>query len=86
VGLLGLVYKRQERLIFFPEPLPADFPLVMPDVEDVRIRVDGATLSALHLKLPQPKGVVFFLHGNAGIWPTGSPTRRFSGARTSTCS
>jgi hypothetical protein len=66
VGLLGLVYKRQERLIFFPEPLPADFPLVMPDVEDVRIRVDGATLSALHLKLLQPKGVVFFLHGNAG--------------------
>ena len=66
VGLLGLVYKRQERLIFFPEPLPADFPLVMPDVEDVRIDVDGATLSALHLKLRQPKGVVFFLHGNAG--------------------
>jgi pimeloyl-ACP methyl ester carboxylesterase len=66
LGLLGLVYLRQEKLIFFPEPLPADFPLAIPDVEQVLIRVDGATLLALHLKLPQPKGVVFFLHGNAG--------------------
>jgi len=66
LGLLGLVYLRQEKLIFFPEPLPADFPLAIPDVEQVLIRVDGATLMALHLKLPQPKGVVFFLHGNAG--------------------
>jgi pimeloyl-ACP methyl ester carboxylesterase len=66
LGLLGFVYLLQEKLLFFPEPLPADFPLVMPDVEHVQIRVDGATLSALHLKLPEPKGVVFFLHGNAG--------------------
>src|SRR6267378_4894014 len=66
LGLLGLVYLRQEKLIFFPEPLPADFPLAIPDVEQVLIRVDGATLLALHLKLPRPKGVVFFLHGNAG--------------------
>jgi len=66
VGLFAFVYVRQERLIFFPEPLPAEFPLVMPDVEEVAIPVDGARLSALHLKLPHPKGVVFFLHGNAG--------------------
>ncbi len=66
LGLFGFVYLRQEKLIFFPEPLPMDFPLVLPDVEQVLVHVDGATLSALHLKLPQPKGVVFFLHGNAG--------------------
>jgi hypothetical protein len=66
LGLLVLVYLRQEALIFFPERLPADYPLERPDVEQVWIRVDGARLSALHLKLPQPKGVVFFLHGNAG--------------------
>jgi uncharacterized protein len=66
LGLLGLVYVRQEKLIFFPEPLPLDFPLVLPQVEQVLVHVDGATLSALHLKLSQPKGVVFFLHGNAG--------------------
>jgi uncharacterized protein len=66
VAVFGLVYVRQEKLIFFPEALPMDFPLVLPQVEQVLVHVDGATLSALHLKLPQPKGVVFFLHGNAG--------------------
>jgi pimeloyl-ACP methyl ester carboxylesterase len=66
LGLLGLVYLRQEKLLFFPEPLPDDFPRAMPDFEPVSIRVEGATLFAVHLKLPQPKGVVFFLHGNAG--------------------
>jgi pimeloyl-ACP methyl ester carboxylesterase len=66
LGLLGLVYFRQEKLLFFPEPLPDDFSLGMPGFEQVPIRVDGATLFAVHLKLPQPKGVIFFLHGNAG--------------------
>ena len=66
LGLLGLVYFRQERLIFFPEPLAPDFRPALPDVEEVAIAVDGARLSALHLRLPRPKGVVFFLHGNAG--------------------
>jgi len=37
-----------------------------PDIHEVAIDVPGAWLSALHLKLPNPKGVVFFLHGNAG--------------------
>jgi len=35
-------------------------------VSELAIAVDGATLSALHLRLPDPKGVVFYLHGNAG--------------------
>jgi pimeloyl-ACP methyl ester carboxylesterase len=66
LGLVALVYLRQEALLFYPEPLPADEPFGLPDVEEVGIEVDGARLSALHLKLPHPKGVVFFLHGNAG--------------------
>ncbi|HEX4586219.1 MAG TPA: alpha/beta fold hydrolase [Burkholderiaceae bacterium] len=66
LGFFALVYLRQEAMIFFPEKLPPDYPLARPDVEQVWIRVDGAKLSALHLKLAQPKGVVFFLHGNAG--------------------
>jgi len=64
--LVALVYLRQEALIFQPEPLPADYAFGLPDVKEVRIQVDGATLSALHLQLLHPKGVVFFLHGNAG--------------------
>ena len=30
------------------------------------VNVPGARLHALHLRLPKPDGVVFFLHGNAG--------------------
>ncbi len=63
---LGWVYSQQERLIFQPEPLPADFRFSEPQAHEVSISVAGATLSALHLRLPNPKGVVFFLHGNGG--------------------
>lgn len=73
--LLAWVYLRQERLLFRPEPLAAAHEFGLPDVREVRIDVDGATLSALHLKLPQPRGVVFFLHGNNGnlaTWFTNS--------------
>jgi uncharacterized protein len=66
LGLVGLVYWRQESLLFAPEPLAADHVFRWPQVQELRIPVDGATLSALHLRLPDPKGVVFFLHGNAG--------------------
>ncbi len=66
VGLLVLVYLRQEALIFFPTRLPAGYDFALLGVEEVRVPVEGATLSALQLRLPQPKGVVFFLHGNAG--------------------
>ena len=66
---------RQESLLFYPIPLPPDYVFALPDVREVGVDVGGATLSALHLRLPEPKGVVFFLHGNAGnlsTWFTGS--------------
>ena len=57
----------QERLIFQPVPLPADHRFNLPtDVHEVGIDVPGARLHALHLRLPQPDGLVFYLHGNAG--------------------
>ena len=66
-GVLALLWWKQERLMFYPVPLPADYPLATaPDVHEVTVPVDGARLSVLHLRLPQPRGVVFFLHGNAG--------------------
>jgi len=65
-ALLALVYWRQEALLFQPERLPADYAFALPQVEEVSIAVDGASLSGLHLQLPQPKGLVFYLHGNAG--------------------
>jgi len=75
VALLGLAYWQQERLLFHPEVLAPAYEFAFPDVHEVHIDVDGATLSALHLKLPNPQGVVFFLHGNSGnlaTWFTNS--------------
>ena len=47
--------------------LPADHVLSTdPDVQEFTIDVPGAKLSAAHLRLPEPRGVVFFLHGNSG--------------------
>lgn len=66
LAVAGWFYWHQESRLFYPEPLPADYRFAIPGAEEVRIAVDGASLSALHLKLPAPKGVVFFLHGNNG--------------------
>ena len=66
-GLLGLLWWGQERLLFMPQRLPAQHRfMVDADVVETWVDVPGARLNALHLRLPQPQGVVFFLHGNAG--------------------
>ncbi|MFO1293137.1 MAG: alpha/beta fold hydrolase [Rubrivivax sp.] len=66
-ALLAALYLLQERVIFLPEPLPAqhrfDFGA---DVHERWIEVPGGRLNALHLKLPSARGIVFYLHGNAG--------------------
>lgn len=57
----------QERLLFKPVALAASTLLTSaPDTSEVTVPVDGARLSALHLKRDGAKGLVFFLHGNAG--------------------
>ena len=64
---IGWLWFRQERLLFEPSPLPADHLLSTdPDVRELSIEVPGARLSVAHLQLPEPRGVVFFLHGNSG--------------------
>lgn len=76
---LGAVYLRQEGLLFHPEPLPPATVLARGRpgdaqwVEEVRIPVPGAELHALHVRHPAPRGLIFFLHGNAGnvaTWST----------------
>lgn len=57
----------QERLLFQPQHLPADYRFeTTADVHELNVAVPGAQLNALHLRLPHPDGVVFFLHGNGG--------------------
>ena len=67
LALLALLWWGQERLLFMPQRLPADHRFERgADVHERTIDVPGARLHALHLQLPTPRGVVFFLHGNAG--------------------
>ena len=74
VVIVAFVYFRQEKLIFSTVPLSPDHQFSIPDALEVKVPVTGAQLSAVHLRLPNPKGVVFFLHGNSGnlqTWLTG---------------
>ncbi|MEP6943835.1 MAG: alpha/beta fold hydrolase [Betaproteobacteria bacterium] len=74
-SFLGYLYFQQERLIFPGRALAPDFAFHFDQrFEDVRIAVPGATLHALHFMQEHPRGLVFFLHGNAGnlqSWTTG---------------
>ena len=64
---VALLAWRQEWLIFRPHTLPADWVFDKgTDVHERWIEVPGGRLNALHLKLPAPDGVVFFLHGYGG--------------------
>ena len=66
-AVLGWLWWRQERLLFPAETLPADRPLARsPDITERWIEVPGARLHALHLRQPEARGLVFYLHGNAG--------------------
>lgn len=66
-AVLALLWAAQERLIFMPQPLPAAHRFAFgTDVHETWVDVPGARLHALHLQLPAPAGLVFFLHGNAG--------------------
>ena len=67
VLLIAALAWGQERLLFQPQKLPADYRFEQAaDVHEVHVDVPGARLNALHLRLPRPDGVIFFLHGNGG--------------------
>jgi hypothetical protein len=64
---IGYLWLRQERLLFEPTPLDPEEKLCDdPDVHERWIDVPGARLSAAQFRRPDPRGVVFFLHGNSG--------------------
>lgn len=64
---IGWLYFWQERLLFEPDPLGADEPICGDaDTSEIFIDVPGARLSVAQLKLANPRGVFFFLHGNSG--------------------
>lgn len=71
-GFLAVLYARQDSLLFRPEKLSATEILVpaQPDVQENVVDVGDAQISVLELKLQNPAGVVFFLHGNVGSLKT----------------
>lgn len=73
-ALCAALYFFQARMIFPASPLPSNFSFrAMQGVEEVKIPIDAGELSALHFKNPSPKGLIFFLHGNAGNLDTWVP-------------
>lgn len=70
-SVVAALWWGQERLLFHPDVLPATHRFEQrADVHETWVDVPGARLNALHLRLPSPDGVVFFLHGNAGSLQT----------------
>ena len=63
-----MAYLMQEMLIFHPEKLPKDFEFnFAADFEELFLEMeDGVQLHALHFKALNAKGIVLYVHGNAG--------------------
>ena len=68
VLLCGIVYFLQEKLIFFPQKLDKDYRFTFQQrFEEVNIPTeDDQVLHGLLFKTEKPKGLIFYLHGNAG--------------------
>ena len=68
VLLCGVLYFKQESLLFLPIKLPADHAFHFPSAFEERwITVDdGTRLNSLLFRVPNSKGLVFYLHGNSG--------------------
>ncbi|TXI86212.1 MAG: alpha/beta hydrolase, partial [Chryseobacterium sp.] len=62
------IYFYQEKIIFYPEKLPENYKFTFDgDFEEVPIKIqDGKHLSSVLFKTQNPKGVIFYLHGNGG--------------------
>ncbi|MFD2247491.1 alpha/beta hydrolase [Pontibacter ruber] len=65
---MSLLSFQQESLIFFPEKLPQQHRFSFDqEFEEIFIPArDGARLHGILFKAAAPKGLVFYLHGNAG--------------------
>lgn len=66
--MVSSLFRIQESLIFYPEKLSPEYRFSFPGMHFTEVTIDGrdAKLSALHFQVENPKGVIFYLHGNAG--------------------
>ncbi len=68
LGVFVFLYLRQEKMIFLAEKLPKNHVFNFPgDVEERFMKLEsGETIHALQFRVKDPKGIVFYYHGNAG--------------------
>lgn len=66
--LCGLLFMVQEKLLFFPQKLSKDYQFnFLKKFEEVNIKMkDNILLNGLLFKADNSKGLIFYLHGNAG--------------------
>lgn len=66
--ICSLLYAFQEKVIFYPQSVAKDFryDLYPKSVERFVKMEDGTKLHALQFAADDPRGLVFYLHGNAG--------------------
>jgi len=66
--IYGLLYFFQERFIFFPQKLNTNYTFdFTQDFQELNFKTtDGKTLNGLLFKSENTKGLIFYLHGNAG--------------------
>jgi len=85
---VAYIWTRQDKILFFPEPLAQNHAFQEADTQEEWVNVPGARLHALHLRQPMvngqrhTRGIVFYLHGNAGnvaTWFTNADFWRRSG-------
>ena len=64
----GLLFLFQEKLIFYPEKLDKNYQFSFDQkFAEINVRtIDGITLNGLLFKADSSKGLIFYLHGNAG--------------------
>ena len=64
----GLLFLFQEKLIFFPQKLDKNYQFSFEQkFEEINVKtIDGITLNGLLFKAESSKGLIFYLHGNAG--------------------
>lgn len=76
VGACVFLYLKQENFIFHPKKLPAEYQFAFENAQFEERNIttkDGAKLSGLLFKADSSKGLVFYLHGNAGALDTWGP-------------
>jgi len=68
IVICGLLYIFQEKLLFFPQKLNTNYTFSFSQkFEEINIKTyDGILLNGILFKAENSKGLIFYLHGNAG--------------------